>query len=85
MRSKRKNRTDIKFASQGGLLDLFDNAIKGTYYINDDEYDYICMNASDEELQEIVNEKPTFTEAKKMLLIVDKYMTMFEEEKDLYL
>lgn len=78
MRSERKKRTDIKFLNCGGLTDLFDNVVKERYYINDDEYDYICENATDEELEMFVlGQNPTFSEVKQALLVVDKYVKEF--------
>lgn len=77
MRSKRKNRTDIKFLNHGGLTDLFDNVIKETYYINDDEYDYICEKATDEEIQIFVNEDATFSQKRQVLNFIDKYIEEF--------
>ena len=50
----RKKRTDIELKSTGGITDLFDNAIKESWYINDAEYNYICETATDAELNVIV-------------------------------
>ena len=47
-RLERRNRTGIEYASGGmSLLDLFDDTMKSTWRINDDEYDYICEFAED--------------------------------------
>jgi len=47
-RLERRNRTDIEYASGTmSLLDLFDDTMKSTWRINDDEYDYICEFAED--------------------------------------
>ena len=72
-RLSRKNRSDILIAASGGLQDLLDNVMKEVWRINDAEYDYICENATDEELSIIVNDKPTFSEAKRAIEIVDRY------------
>lgn len=40
-RLERKNRDDIKYMGRGGFFDAFDDAIKQTWRINDEEYDYI--------------------------------------------
>lgn len=83
MRSKRKNRTDILYKDTGGITDLFDNIIKNTYYISDDEYDYICEKATDEELDTfLLGDKPTVSEVKQALLLVDKYVEEFNQNKD---
>ena len=78
MRSKRKNRTDIKYKGAGGIPDLLDNLFKGVYYINDEEYDYICENMSDEEMDLFAAmETATFKEKREALIIVDKYIEEF--------
>lgn len=77
MRSERKKRTDIKFLNHGGLTDLFDNVVKETYYINDDEYDYICEKATDEEIQIFINEDATFGQKRQVLNFIDKYIEEF--------
>ena len=73
-RISRKNRKDILIAVRGGLSDIMDNVMKEVWRINDYEYDYICDNATDEELSIITNDKPTFTEARQAITIVDKYV-----------
>lgn len=72
----RKNRTDIIYQNRGGILDAFDDALKGTWYINDSEYDYIAENATDEELDMIVGCE-TFSEKKKALIVVDSLLTKY--------
>jgi hypothetical protein len=77
MRSERKKRTDIEFLNCGGLTDLFDNLVKEIYYINDDEYDYICEKATNEEIEIFVNENATFGEKRQVLKFIDKYIEEF--------
>ena len=43
-------REEIKFKTQGGFFDLFDDAIKGAYNITDAEYDYIAEHMTDDEM-----------------------------------
>lgn len=71
-RLERRDRDDIIFKGCGGLMDIFDDAVKGVWRINDEEYDYICEHCSDEELELVVNERPTFTQARQALTIVNK-------------
>ena len=70
-RLARRNRKDIIFKNGGSLLDAFDDAMKQMWRINDQEYDYICTESSDEELNIILSEKFNFSQAKKALVIVD--------------
>lgn len=46
-RFERRNRTDIEFKGCGGITDLFDDAIKEAWRINDEEYDYLCEFTDD--------------------------------------
>jgi hypothetical protein len=80
-RLKRKNRTieDFGLKSQGGLEDLFDNAIKSAYRINDEEYDFICENATDEDLDFLLNEKPNISEKIMIMRVLNKYLIEFEK------
>ena len=71
-REQRKNRKDIVFKGCGGLTDAFDDAIKQAWYINDDEYDYISYNATDEELDLFLGGNFSFSDKKKALMIVDR-------------
>jgi hypothetical protein len=79
-------RPEIKIKSSGGLTDVFDNAIKGLFNITDDEYDFICENASDEELDVFLSglggldSEPTFTEKKKALEMRNKYLDKFNNK-----
>lgn len=71
-RRQRKLRTDIVFKGCGGLMDAFDNAVKSTWYINDEEYDYICEKATDVELDLFLGKSGKFSDMKKALEFVDK-------------
>lgn len=75
-RIKRRNRTfdDLGMKSSGGMLDLFDNALKQVYRITDEEYDYLAENLNDNELPYFLNETPTFTEKRECLRIVEKHL-----------
>lgn len=79
-RFERKNRTDINYKGQGGLGDIFDDAMKGTWYITDDEYDFILEHASDEELDLILpNEKSTLSDLKKGIRYVNDMLVKYNE------
>lgn len=83
-RLARKNRTskDLGVKTKGHLNDIFDNAIKQTFRINDDEYDFIAEFASDEDLEWLLKESyPTFGEKRKLIDILDNYLAQFENKK----
>ena len=79
-------RPEVKIKGCGGLIDAFDDAIKGLFNITDDEYDFICENATDEELDIFLSgfggldSKPTFTEKRKGLEIRNKYLEQFNKK-----
>lgn len=82
-RLKRRNRTwgDVGYKTSGGMLDLFDNAIKDIFRVNDAEYDFICENTTEEELTLIANEHPTYAEKRQLLTLMDRLMNQYEESK----
>lgn len=82
MRSKRKNRTDIKYVTRGGLFDIFDNILKQVYYINDDEYDYICEHGTDQELELLVTENPSFKEKREILNLLDDFLEKYNNDNN---
>jgi hypothetical protein len=73
-------RDEINFAAKGGILDLFDNAIKAAFNITDEEYDYICEHATEEEIDHFVSalggmDTPsTFTQRRLALEVRNKYL-----------
>lgn len=81
-RIERRNFTydDIGFKHSGGLFDLFDNGVKEVLRINDNEYDYICEKATDDELKIILKEKLSFSEKRELLKLLHKYITEFNNE-----
>lgn len=81
-RIERRNWTeeDIGTVFTGGIFDLFDVNIKEIYRINDEEYDFICENASDDELDLIVKEPETFTDKKQIILTLNKYVCLFRQK-----
>lgn len=80
-RLSRRHRTykDLGIVNNGGLTDLFDNVIKEAYRINDEEYDYISANITEEDMEIIVMDKGlTFAEKRVILYTLDKYVSEFK-------
>jgi hypothetical protein len=69
-----RRKIEIDINHNGSLLYTFDNTIKQTYRIYDDEFDYIDEKATEEELFLLVNEKPTFAEKREIIKILNKYI-----------
>ena len=78
-RSSRRNRTcsELGIKSKGGMTDLFDNAIKEVYRINDDEYDYLAEKLTDEEMNLFLSEKLIFSEKKQLLSILEQHLSNY--------
>lgn len=57
-----------------GIFDLFDDVMKGAFNLNDEEYDYICEHATDEEIGILIIEKPIFSQRRQMIAIRNKYL-----------
>jgi hypothetical protein len=73
-RLQRKNRTDVVYKS-GGVFDLIDNAVKKLWRINDEEYDYIIDNLTDDELSLFLLDKSfTRTQLKCMIEKINKIL-----------
>ncbi len=82
----KKLRKEIEFKGQGGLLDAFDDMLKEKYNITDEEYDYISMTATDEELSIFLDglgglgSTPSFTTKRKSLELRNKYLNLFNRQ-----
>jgi hypothetical protein len=77
-RFERKNRTDISYKGCGGITDALDDMIKQLWRINDDEYDYLCDNLTDEELCTIIPEFKSISQIKEAINITNKYLSNYE-------
>jgi hypothetical protein len=83
----KNTRPEIKFKGQGGITDVFDDFIKGAFNITDEEYDFICENASEKELDELLGglgsseTLATFSEKKKSLEVRNKYLGLYGRER----
>jgi hypothetical protein len=84
----KKLRPEIKYkVGRIGLFDLMDNWIKEAYNITDEEYDYICDHATDEELHNFLladingNKPVTFSEKRIALGIRNKYLNLLYSTK----
>ena len=77
-RFERKNRTDINYKGCGGITDALDDMIKQLWRINDDEYDYLCENLTDEELCTIIPEFKNISQIKEAINITNKYLSKYE-------
>lgn len=80
-RFSRKNRTDIEFKGAGGLTDAFDDMIKQAWRISDEEYDWICEYATEEELDLFLLFDTTISGIKKSITVVNKLLAKYNEEK----
>lgn len=78
----KKIREEIKLKGSGGIFDLLDNEMKVRYNITDDEYDFICENVTDEEMEIFAMPGIAFAERRKALEIRNKYLKMYEVEKE---
>ena len=77
-RFERKNRTDINYKGCGGINDALDDMIKQLWRINDDEYDYLCENLTDEELCTILPEFKNISQIKDAINITNRYLSNYE-------
>lgn len=50
---------------------MFDNVVKGFARMTDEEYDYYCDKATDEELGLLIHEKLTFTQKRQLITVLN--------------
>lgn len=78
-RLKRKNRTDIEFKGCSGITDMMDDAVKQSWRINDEEFDFIC-DLEDKYGDALVpNPEPTISELKNSLRLIDEALVMMKK------
>ena len=76
----------VVLKSSGGLDVVFDNVVKQLFNITDDEYNFICENATDEDLNTFLTAlggletDPTFTEKRRGLEVRNKYLEKFNNK-----
>lgn len=61
-------------SKQKGLFGMFDDVIMEAYRLNNDEFDHLCENMTDEELDLFTTEKPSFSEKRQMITLLNKYL-----------
>lgn len=78
-RLKRKFRTDIKFKQRGVLFDALDDAIKETWRINDEEYDFICEQDNQQVINYLVTDMSTvsYSEKRRGLTIINQLVNEY--------
>lgn len=60
----------------------FENDIKAMFRLNTDEYEFIVANVTPEEMDLLIQKKNyTYSEKRKVIGILDDYLTEFEERK----
>lgn len=68
--------------ASGGLLDLFDGLMYTFYNITSDEYDIICEEATDEELQYLVDaitDDATISIIRRAIEVRNKYVKYYQD------
>lgn len=79
-RLERKNRTDIIFKTKGGVLDAFDNEVKGAWRINDEEYDFIS-GLEDKYLNALIYDSRVrdISKAKECIRLINEALEMYKD------
>jgi hypothetical protein len=82
----KKLREEIEFKGSGGLLELFDDYVKGLYNITDEEYDFMAERMSDEEMSIFVGpidvSKVPFSQKRMALEIRNKYIKEYNNGRE---
>jgi hypothetical protein len=80
-------RKNIHLVTEGDMLDLIDNVIKAGFNITDEELDFICETATDEEVEVIteaigtIDEGASFSKRRSALIIRNKYLDLFNTKE----
>ena len=67
-----------------GVTDLLDDITLSSFNITGDELDYICENASDEEMSDfmvIASKQASFADKRKALLVRNKYLSLIQNQE----
>lgn len=80
-RLERKNRSDIKYMEEGGFFDMFDNAVKQTWRVDDEEYNLLCAMPN-QILDFLTENKMTYAKAKKALYFTNKILDLNKQTFD---
>jgi hypothetical protein len=81
----RANRTtkELGILSSGGADVIADNAFKSTWRVNDAEYDYICENATDEEMDDLaLIGMNKVSDAKRALRVMEKHLKDYYDNQE---
>jgi hypothetical protein len=69
----------LGFTSNGlmggsGIGGLIDATIMETFRITDEEYDYLCENMTDEEMNLFISDSLSFSDKRKLVIMLDGYI-----------
>lgn len=78
-RSQRRHRTpqDLGLRGCGTFFDAFEDAVKGTYRLNDEEYDWLALNATEEETEPLLKSAMSYSEARLALTTLEQLMQKY--------
>lgn len=65
---------DFGHNNSKGLFGMIDVAMKGNLRITDDEYDHIAGEMTNEEMDSVMEERPTFAQRRNIINTLNKYI-----------
>jgi hypothetical protein len=80
-RLSRKNQPITVKNTGNGIADLLDLCFMETWRITEEQYDFVCKNATEEELDALCSPVKSVEETKKGLLIIEKLLKQMKNEK----
>lgn len=73
-----RNRDDIEYHKYNTIPDLVHDQMKSIFRTSDDEYDFLCKYATEEEMNVLaLEENVTFATKRKVISIINKYLTHY--------
>jgi len=64
------------------VTDYFDNVVMELLKMDNNQYDYFCEYASEEEINLVITEKLSYSQKKQIVYIRNKYKKLYEEQRN---
>ena len=75
LKRKKCSANNLELSNSENLIDLINDGVRMLYYLTVKEYDKLFEECSDEEIDMLIlSEDATFSEIKKVLEMIDKYI-----------
>lgn len=74
---RKRSHVANELMGSSNLLELFDHSIMELFRISNNEYDYLCENITDGEMDLFFGKELNFGEKRMLVIMLDKYLTEY--------